>query len=188
MFSELLNLPSGKELKLIDIRCLWTSYLYYSNLCTLIVPRMELEKNISISKWQKSIKVANQFKTLEIPHFSHLILQLYLECLGGRELGGGIYCNKITNVAQVGKVDGCRVRAKHTHCTKAGSGHNLLWTRLALMSDLFADRMEDIDQAIFEVIAKQTNQRHQKQIKMQKGSSLRNDEEMLKQISVQVKR
>ena len=105
MFSELLNLPSGKELKLIDIRCLWTSYLYYSNLCTLIVPRMELEKNISISKWQKSIKVANQFKTLEIPHFSHLILQLYLECLGGRELGGGIYCNKITNVAQVGNVD-----------------------------------------------------------------------------------
>ena len=56
------------------------------------------------------------------------------------------------------------------------------------MSDLFADRMEDIDQTIFEVIAKQTNQRHQKQIKMQKGSSLRNDEEMLKQISVQVKR
>ena len=38
------------------------------------------------------------------------------------------------------------------------------------MSDLFTDRIEDIDHAISEVIAKHTSG------KMQKASSLRNDE------------
>ena len=76
-----------------------------------------------------------------------------------RSLGAAasIYCNKITNVAQVGKVE--RLQRPHWAYSwhKSWAWHNLFCPRLALMSDLFTDRVDDVDQTISGVIAKHTS-------------------------------
>ena len=81
------------------------SAVQHASLVPFLEPvHLDRSKDGAGEKYQ-DIKVAVKWcKTFEIAPFSRLIFQLYLECLGGWQFGRSyIYCNKITNVAQVGK-------------------------------------------------------------------------------------